>query len=59
MSTAPQKPGRTPAPPKPLIFCYDGSRGAEDAIRRAGELLAARPALVLTVWEPAPALGPG
>ena len=43
----------------PLILCYDGSEDAKHAIQRASELLAARRALVLTVWLPAAVLGPG
>jgi len=43
----------------PLILCYDGSEGAKHGIQRAGDLLAPRPALVLTVWEPVFAVGPG
>jgi nucleotide-binding universal stress UspA family protein len=46
-------------PDAPLILCYDGSEDAKQAIRRGGELLAARRALVLTVWLPSVALGPG
>ena len=36
----------------PLLIAYDGSQTAQQAIREAAELLAARPALVATVWEP-------
>jgi nucleotide-binding universal stress UspA family protein len=36
----------------PLLICYDGSADAEHAIESAGALLAARPALVVTVWQP-------
>jgi nucleotide-binding universal stress UspA family protein len=46
-------------PDAPLILCYDGSVDATRGIERASDLLAHRPALVLTVWEPAPVLGPG
>jgi hypothetical protein len=46
-------------PDSPLILCYDGSEDAKHAIQRGGELLAARRAVVLTVWLPAAALGPG
>jgi|SRR5215211_931943 len=46
-------------PDAPLVFCYDGSPDATHGIERASDLLAPRPALVLTVWEPAPVLGPG
>jgi nucleotide-binding universal stress UspA family protein len=41
----------------PLLFCYDGSEDAKHAIERAGGLLAARHALVLTVWQPTALLG--
>jgi nucleotide-binding universal stress UspA family protein len=46
-------------PDAPLILCYDGSEDAKHAIQRGGELLALRRALVLTVWLPTAALGPG
>jgi nucleotide-binding universal stress UspA family protein len=36
----------------PLLICYDGSEDAKHAIESSGTLLAARCALVLTVWEP-------
>jgi nucleotide-binding universal stress UspA family protein len=35
-----------------VLICYDGSPDAQEAVRRAGELLAGQPATVLTVWEP-------
>ncbi len=38
--------------PAPVLLCFDGSEDAVRAIARAGELLGARPAVVLTVWEP-------
>ena len=41
----------------PLLICYDGSEDAKHAIERAGRLLAGRHALVVTVWQPASALG--
>jgi nucleotide-binding universal stress UspA family protein len=41
----------------PLLICFDGSADAEQAIQRAGGLLVARDALVLTVWQPTAALG--
>jgi nucleotide-binding universal stress UspA family protein len=41
----------------PLLICFDGSEDAEQAIQRAGALLVARDALVLTVWQPTAALG--
>jgi nucleotide-binding universal stress UspA family protein len=40
----------------PLLLCYDGSEDAKHAIERAGALLADRPALVVTVWEPTASL---
>jgi nucleotide-binding universal stress UspA family protein len=45
-------------PDTPLIPCYDRSEDAKHAIQRGGELLAARRALVLSVWLPTAALGP-
>jgi nucleotide-binding universal stress UspA family protein len=44
--------GHTSSADGPLILCYDGSRDARTAIRRAGALFAGRRALVLTVWQP-------
>jgi nucleotide-binding universal stress UspA family protein len=41
----------------PLVICYDGSEDAKHAIARAGGLLVARPALVITVWQPTAGLG--
>ena len=35
-----------------MLLCFDGSDDAADAIRRAGALLGARAAVVLTAWEP-------
>jgi nucleotide-binding universal stress UspA family protein len=45
----------------PVILCYDGSKEAAEAIACAGELLAGRPALVVTAWKPIveEALSPG
>jgi nucleotide-binding universal stress UspA family protein len=40
----------------PLLICYDGSEDAKHAIERAGGLLADRPALIVTVWEPTASL---
>ena len=37
----------------PVLLCFDGSDDAATAIAKAGELLGARTAVVLTVWEPA------
>lgn len=34
------------------LLCFDGSDDAAAAIAKAGELLAPRPAVVLTAWEP-------
>lgn len=36
----------------PVLLCFDGSDDAAAAIAKAGELLAPRDAVVLTVWEP-------
>ena len=35
-----------------ILICYDGSADARAAIAQAGRVLAAHPAIVLTVWEP-------
>ena len=35
-----------------VLLCFDGSDDAAAAIKTAGEMLGARPAVVLTVWEP-------
>jgi nucleotide-binding universal stress UspA family protein len=40
-----------------LLICYDGSEDAKLAIESAVGLLAAKPALVVTVWQPTAALG--
>ncbi len=37
---------------RPALLCFDGSEGAVAEIVGAGEMLAPRMALVLTVWEP-------
>jgi nucleotide-binding universal stress UspA family protein len=42
--------GHTSIADGPLILCYDGSEGARDAIRHAGELFPGRRALVVTAW---------
>lgn len=39
------------------MICYDGSEDAKHAIGRAGRLLGGGHALVVTVWQPAAALG--
>lgn len=36
----------------PVLLCFDGSDNAAGAIAHAGNLLAPRAAVVLTVWEP-------
>jgi nucleotide-binding universal stress UspA family protein len=41
----------------PLLICYDGSDGAKQAIRTAGNLFGATRALILTVWQPTVGLG--
>lgn len=41
----------------PLLLCYDGSEPAKYAIGRAADLLRARHAIVLTVWQPTAGLG--
>jgi nucleotide-binding universal stress UspA family protein len=38
--------------PATALLCFDGSDDAAAAIAKAGELLAPRAAVVLTVWEP-------
>ena len=35
-----------------VLICFDGSEDAATAVVKAGEVVAARAALVLTVWEP-------
>jgi nucleotide-binding universal stress UspA family protein len=40
-----------PSGEAPILIAYDGSDNAKHAIAVAGEALAARPALVVTVWE--------
>ena len=49
--------GHTPTADGPLLLCYDGSEDAKHAIEFAGRLLSGRDALVVTVWQPTPALG--
>ena len=41
-----------PAHHRLALLCFDGSDDAAAAIAKAGELLAPRPTVVLTVWEP-------
>jgi nucleotide-binding universal stress UspA family protein len=41
----------------PILFAYDGSEHAKEAIRQAGrQLRNGRPAVVVTVWQPPAAL---
>jgi len=49
--------GHTRTADGPLLLCYDGSEDAKHAIEHAGRLLGGRDALVVTVWQPTPALG--
>jgi nucleotide-binding universal stress UspA family protein len=37
---------------RPALICFDGSDDAASAIATAGQMLAPRAAVVLTVWEP-------
>jgi nucleotide-binding universal stress UspA family protein len=39
-------------PKATILLCFDGSDDAAAAILRAGQMLAPRAAVVLTVWEP-------
>ena len=39
-------------PDRPIVIGFDGSSSAQLAIREAAGLLGARPALIVTVWEP-------
>src|SRR3954451_1278663 len=48
--------GHTRTADGPLLLCYDGSEDAKHAIEHAGRLLGGRDALVVTVWQPTPAL---
>lgn len=41
-----------------VLLCFDGSDDAGAAIARAGEVLAPRAAVVLTVWEPVASWAP-
>jgi nucleotide-binding universal stress UspA family protein len=47
----------TARPEGPVLICWDGSENAKHAIESAASLLARRPAVVLTVWEPIAGLG--
>jgi nucleotide-binding universal stress UspA family protein len=47
-----------PAQARPALICFDGSDDAAAAIAKAGEMLAPRPAVVLTVWEPVASWAP-
>ena len=48
--------GHTRTADGPLLLCYEGSEDAKHAIEHAGRLLGGRDALVVTVWQPMPAL---
>jgi hypothetical protein len=43
---------------KPALICFDGSDDAVAAIATAGEMLAPRMGVVLTVWEPVASWAP-
>src|SRR3954463_3733653 len=49
--------GHTRTADGPLLLCCEGSEDAKHAIEHAGRLLGGRDALVVTVWQPTPALG--
>ena len=49
--------GHTRPADGPLLLCYEGSADAKHAIEHAGSVLGGRDALVVTVWQPTPALG--
>jgi nucleotide-binding universal stress UspA family protein len=49
--------GHTRSADGPLLLCYEGSEDAKHAIEHAGSVLGGRDALVVTVWQPTPALG--
>lgn len=42
----------------PVLLAFDGSRDAEAAIIKAGQMLAPRNAVVITAWEPAASWAP-
>ena len=48
--------GHTHTADGPLLLCYEGSEDAKHAIEHAGRVLGGRDALVVTVWQPTPAL---
>ena len=48
--------GQTRTADGPLLLCYEGSEDAKQAIEHAGRVLGGRDALVVTVWQPTPAL---
>src|SRR3954451_9570855 len=48
--------GHTRTTDGPLLLCYEGSEDAKHAIEHAGRVLRGRDALVVTVWQPTPAL---
>ena len=43
----------------PVLIAYDGSEVSRAAVRHAAELFAGRPAVLVTVWEPALAVPMG
>jgi nucleotide-binding universal stress UspA family protein len=43
-------------PQSPLLFCYDGSEDAKNAIGVASDLFSTRAAIVMSVWQTAAAL---
>ena len=49
--------GHTRTADGPLLLCYEGSEDAKHAIEHAGRILGGRDALVVTVWQPTPAVG--
>ena len=48
--------GHTRTADGPLLLCYEGSEDAKHAIEHAGRVLGGGDALVVTVWQPTPAL---
>ena len=41
----------SPADPRPVLVCFDGSDAAARALHTVVDVLGGRPAVVLTVWE--------
>src|SRR4051794_27661097 len=48
--------GHTRTADGPLLLCYEGSEDAQHAIKHAGRVLGGHDGLVVTVWQPTPAL---